>query len=115
MTNLKTIDCFGPPGGDNGLTPYGTLLLSPFGHLYGTTSQGGGSQQDCDQGGCGIVFDLVWKKGKGWHQTVLHRFRGGSDGATPVSGVVMDAKRNLFGTTWMGGQSNAGVVYEITP
>jgi uncharacterized repeat protein (TIGR03803 family) len=35
--------------------------------------------------------------------TVLHNFKGGSDGANPEAGLVMDAKGNLYGTTYAGG------------
>ena len=44
--------------------------------------------------------------------TVLHDFTGGSDGATPAAGLMMDAAGHLFGTTASGG-SGQGVVFEL--
>jgi uncharacterized repeat protein (TIGR01451 family) len=35
--------------------------------------------------------------------TVLHSFTGGTDGATPVAGVIRDAAGNFYGTTSRGG------------
>jgi len=113
--NRKTIDCFGASGDGN--TPLGNLLLSPFGHIYGTTRQGGSEQsQLCKtEGGCGTLYELVWHKGKGWKETVLYRFKGGTDGYYPWAGVAMDKSGNLFGTTTYGGAYNAGTVFEVTP
>ena len=45
---------------------------------------------------------------------VLHSFTG-SDGEQPLSGVVIDAQGNLFGTTFGDNQNNYGTVYELTP
>jgi hypothetical protein len=44
---------------------------------------------------------------------VVHTFHG-TDGSGP-SGVVLDSKGNLFGTTGAGGKYNMGVAFEITP
>jgi uncharacterized repeat protein (TIGR03803 family) len=46
---------------------------------------------------------------------VLHTFAGGSDGYNPASGLVMDAKRNLYGTTADGGSGNAGTIFKLSP
>jgi uncharacterized repeat protein (TIGR03803 family) len=87
-------------GADGGY-PFGGVLRSKAGNLYGTTAAGGEYY--------GTVFELV--KGK---ETVLHDF-GWSDGAHPWSGVIMDSKGDLFGTTDQGGPWSVGVVWEITP
>jgi uncharacterized repeat protein (TIGR03803 family) len=46
-------------------------------------------------------------------QTILHKFTGKLDGATPLGGVTRDANGNLFGTTFNGGKSGFGTVFEI--
>src|SRR5271167_4814317 len=43
---------------------------------------------------------------------VLHNFTG-QDGANPESGVTMDKAGNLYGTTFRGGSSGNGVVYQL--
>jgi uncharacterized repeat protein (TIGR03803 family) len=47
---------------------------------------------------------------------VLYNFTGkGTDGATPYAGPVLDAKGNLYGTTYLGGSLGAGTVYRLSP
>jgi uncharacterized repeat protein (TIGR03803 family) len=46
--------------------------------------------------------------------TELHTFSG-PDGFDPNAGLAMDTQGNLFGTTFSGGSTNDGVVFEITP
>jgi hypothetical protein len=54
-------------------------------------------------------------------ETVLHRFTGGQDGATPSSGLTFGPTGSLYGTTQWGGKggfnsiafSGGGVVFEI--
>ena len=52
-----------------------------------------------------------------WGQTdeTLYSFTGGSDGGNPLSSLVMDAAGNLYGTTLVGGDHGAGVVFALTP
>ena len=48
---------------------------------------------------------LIWVSAAAAAQeTVLYSFKGGRDGAGPVSGVVMGADGNLYGTTLFGGK-----------
>ena len=48
-------------------------------------------------------------------ETVLHSFAGStSDGGIPYVGMIRDSSGNFYGTTWEGGPSNAGTIYEIT-
>jgi len=44
---------------------------------------------------------------------VRHNFTGGSDGGTPLGGLVADASGTLYGTTSVGGQSNLGVLFKM--
>jgi|SRR5579863_1099414 len=45
--------------------------------------------------------------------TVLHNFRGGSDGTNPYAGLIRDAAGNLYGTTDYGGSSDYGTVFKV--
>lgn len=47
---------------------------------------------------------------------VLHRFTGGTDGAVPGAGVILDPTRKLLvGTTAAGGDYGAGTVFGLSP
>ena len=93
----------------------GPLVIDRAGYLYGTTYFGG-AYSNCNGGTCGVVFRLD-ATGK---ETVLHSFTGGTDGAAPSAGLIMDSHGNLYGTTQEGGtacyaSSTCGVVFKITP
>lgn len=115
LSTLTTLYSFGcciwAPSGTN---PAADLLMDKHGTLYGTALQGGTSSACAS--GCGTVFALtpsVAKDGT-WTETVLHTFTGGSDGAFPQAGLVMDQNGALYGTAY-GGGAGAGAVYQLTP
>jgi uncharacterized repeat protein (TIGR03803 family) len=81
-----------------GAMPRAGLILDASGNLYGTTSSGG-DLKVCNDGGCGTVFELSPLKDGSLHETVLHTFGSGSDGAVPWANLVFDALGNLYGTT----------------
>jgi uncharacterized repeat protein (TIGR03803 family) len=86
----------------NGASPRAGVIRDSAGNLYGTTNNGG----PADVG-------VVYKLDASGHQTVLHGFTGGPDGAYPQAGVILDSAGNLYGTTYSGGSANAGVVYKL--
>ncbi len=95
--------------GTDGAAAYGRVISDAAGNLYGTTAFGGTS-------GAGIVFELTNPEAPtGWTESILHNFSGGSDGSQPFGGLIFDSAGNLYGTTYQGGASNAGTVYELTP
>jgi uncharacterized repeat protein (TIGR03803 family) len=107
--------------GYDGNSPVGTLIMDKAGNLYGVTEIGGTMNSVCPNG-CGVVYKLV----PGGTETVLHRFCSNlkiglcTDGAFPLSGLVMDASGNLYGTTMEGGSSGdcsggCGVAFELSP
>jgi uncharacterized repeat protein (TIGR03803 family) len=98
-------------GGTDGMRPVVGLIRDSRGNFYGTT-EFGGSTNDCGVAGwgCGTVFKLT-KSGK---ETVLYTFAGGADSFMPEGGLVMDAKGNLYGTTYGGGTANPGTVFKVT-
>ena len=99
-------------GGNDAGHPFDGLLFDTVGNLYGTTSQGGGI---CDGIPCGTVFKLTPNSDGTWKETVLHRFKGGSDGEMPYAGLIFDAAGNLYGTTSGGGSSRGGTAFGLTP
>jgi uncharacterized repeat protein (TIGR03803 family) len=94
-------------GGADGGCPYGGVVRSSAGEIYGTTTYGG------DTANAGVVFKLDVSG----RETVLHTFTGGTDGAHPYGGVTTDSAGNLYGTTYGGGSTNCtggcGVVYKV--
>src|SRR6202050_418395 len=107
-------------GGGDGVSPQGPLVFDAAGNLYGTTTYGGGT---CpfEKNGCGTVFQLSPNSNGTWSETVLYRFRQTSNGASPVTGVILDASGNVYGATEFAGlvntisPSGCGTVYELTP
>src|SRR3982751_754798 len=48
-------------------------------------------------------------------ETVLHSFTGGTDGRQPYVTLVQANDGSLYGTTFMAGANNAGIVFKINP
>jgi uncharacterized repeat protein (TIGR03803 family) len=86
----------------DGASPRGALIMDGSGNLYGTTYQGGAN-------GYGTVFELAAGSGT---ITALASFDK-TDGANPWGGLVMDGSGNLYGTTYQGGASGYGTVFEV--
>ena len=101
-------------GGCDGAFPSGGLAEDGRGNLYGTTQQGG----ECNNNeGLGTVFEIA----ADGTESVLHAFKGGSDGELPSGTLILDKKGNLYGTTPEGGNLSdcdgygCGTVFELTP
>jgi uncharacterized repeat protein (TIGR03803 family) len=103
----KVLHSFNSNGTD-GIHPQAGLIFDAAGNLYGTTSQGGSSS-------AGMVFELTPAGGGTWTEKVLYSFHGGADGSSPRAGLIFDAAGNLYGTTYNGGTTFAGTVFELTP
>jgi len=84
----------------------GTPVLDQAGNVYGTTSAGG-TYND------GTVYKLIPGKNGQWTEQILRSFYGGKTGTTPLTGVVLDAAGNLYGTTTVGTKKSGGTVYEL--
>jgi uncharacterized repeat protein (TIGR03803 family) len=106
------------PGCADGAYPWGGLVRDASGNIYGTTIDGGTYTNCTTNPGCGTIFKLD----PSGNETVLHNFTGGSDGANPLGGLIIDASGNLYGTAYKGGDTSCdpqnggcGVVFELTP
>jgi uncharacterized repeat protein (TIGR03803 family) len=87
---------------DNGANPHSTLVADGNGNLYGTTV-GGGTY------GCGTVFEMA----KGSNAITTLAAFDDTDGAEPDGAMAVDAAGNLYGTTYAGGPSGEGTVFEV--
>jgi uncharacterized repeat protein (TIGR03803 family) len=83
---------------------YGDLVWDQQGNLYGT----GDSALRPYTGG---VYELS-PSGNGWVETILYKFQGSGDAASPDSGVIWDKNGNLFGAA-AGGAHGYGAIYEL--
>jgi uncharacterized repeat protein (TIGR03803 family) len=73
------------------------------GGLTGTTLLGGTN-------GLGTAYEIA-----DGHETFLHSFGSGSDGAYPYAALIADKAGNLYGTASSLGLHRQGVVFELTP
>ncbi|MGH6887704.1 MAG: choice-of-anchor tandem repeat GloVer-containing protein [Rhizomicrobium sp.] len=88
------------PGGDGGAAPVAGVIVDK-GNLYGTTEEGGASND-------GTVFSLA----PDGTLTTLHSFAG-SDGEYPGRGALLEVGPYLYGTTVDGGSAGDGVVFRV--
>jgi uncharacterized repeat protein (TIGR03803 family) len=97
---LKVLHSF--TGGTDGIEPEAGVVRDTAGNLYGTTVTGGLYNNG-----------TVYKVDSNGNETVLHAFLGGADGAEPYGGVILDGRGNLYGTTWLGGTYDLGIVFKL--
>jgi uncharacterized repeat protein (TIGR03803 family) len=77
-------------GGIDGANPYGGLITNGNGTFYGTTFNGGTSDE-------GTVFSYTLGDG---NVTTLASFDGSTNGGNPQGGLAMDVAGDLFGTSF---------------
>jgi uncharacterized repeat protein (TIGR03803 family) len=90
-----------PYTNSDGANPGASLILSGN-TLYGPAQNGGRS-------GVGTIF-AVKTDGTGF--TNLYNFTGGSDGALPLSSLILSSNI-LYGTAYGGGSANGGTVFKV--
>jgi uncharacterized repeat protein (TIGR03803 family) len=101
---LTTVHNFAGPDGS---APVAALIQVSSGLFYGMTSTGGAHNQ-------GTVFKMT----AGGTITTLYSFcaqSGCTDGSSPQDSLVQGYDGNFYGTTYLGGSSDAGTVFKITP
>ena len=114
------VHSFNQPGsptyGSDGFLPVAGLIEGSDGNFYGTTENGGPSN---NVGGTGTVFRIA--PADNFAETVLYYFtgnggvKGSTDGALPEAGLVQGSDGNFYGTTYLGGTYNQGTVFRVTP
>jgi uncharacterized repeat protein (TIGR03803 family) len=117
MTNgtLKTLVNF--DGTNNGVSPKGGLTLGPDGNLYGTTSASYLLLYTVFPGftitipsGNGTIFRVTTNG----VLTNLVDFDNYTAGINPAASLTLGQDGNFYGTTYSGGSSGVGTVFEVT-
>ena len=97
-------------GGADGGEPNPGLVQASDGTLYGTSLTGGLQGTTACGVGCGNVFRVTTAGA----ESAVYNFTGtGGDGSIPTS-VIVGTNGNLYGTTYVGGQSKYGTIFELT-
>jgi uncharacterized repeat protein (TIGR03803 family) len=98
-----------------GEQPAAALVLDEAGNLYGSTEFGGVNTKACTDNGsrfCGVAFKL---DPTGAKETVLHKFTGGSDGASPFYGpLITNGAGKRVSTTCCGTGYDDGVAFQLS-
>jgi uncharacterized repeat protein (TIGR03803 family) len=102
-TDFKILQNFGKPGTNDGINPYGSLLLNGT-TLYGTTRLGGSK-------GNGTVFQIN-TDGTGYDR--IWDFQAAPDGAKPIDNVIL-VDNTLYGMTASGGVCDNGAIFSLVP
>jgi len=93
----------------DGSSPFAPLIQATDGNFYGTTSEGGTTNN-------GTVFKIT-----SGALTTLHTFDDFSDGGNPTAGLIQGTDGNFYGTTVSYGDKNycngfgCGTAFQITP
>jgi uncharacterized repeat protein (TIGR03803 family) len=87
-----------------GMEPFGSVIESADGMLYGTTRHGGASD-------CGTIFRLQ-KDGGGFMSLRSFTTNSGA-GAYPLDGVIEGTDGKLYGRTVSGGNRDASAIFRV--
>jgi uncharacterized repeat protein (TIGR03803 family) len=104
--NPAVLHTFTVPPSSDGYGANGTPVLDSAGNLYGATTLGGSKD-------CGTVYKLSPGKTGVWIEKILYSFACTVAAYEPVSGIVLDAQLNIYGTLETGGSFGDGAVFEL--
>jgi uncharacterized repeat protein (TIGR03803 family) len=90
--------------GQDGANPAGGLVQGTDGNLYGTTYTGGANHD-------GVLFNITPQGAL----TVLHSLTNQVEGSHPLAGLVQGTDGNFYGTTYQGGSSSEGAIFQMAP
>jgi uncharacterized repeat protein (TIGR03803 family) len=105
---------------NDGEEPAAGLVQGTDGNFYGTTRNGGYLWAQCSSNkfvylGCGTVFKIT----PGGKLTTLYGSfcypQCGTNGGSPMGGLIQATDGNFYGTTTIGGANGGGTVFKITP
>jgi uncharacterized repeat protein (TIGR03803 family) len=88
-------------GGEGGL-PKAGLMQAKDGYIYGTSIKGG------------YLAGAVYRTSTSGTPTLVHGFKGTTDGVQPTCVLLQASDGNLYGTTYAGGASGVGTVFKLT-
>ena len=101
-------------GGNDGANPEIPVTVGPNGTLYGGTLHGGGSAN------AGTLFNLkpsptnCKSTSCPWREVQMVKFNQ-TNGFYPSGQLLFDGAGNIYGTTWFGGYSDEGTIFQLTP
>ena len=101
----------------DGRVPQSGVIFDASGNLYGTTFLGGTGPACLYTYGCGTVYELSPGSNGDWNEQVLYSFCAKAncvDGSNPWGGLVSNANGIMYGTTYQGGEYNAGILFKLT-
>jgi uncharacterized repeat protein (TIGR03803 family) len=90
--------------GNDGSSPYGSLIQGSDGNFYGMTNLGGSNNS-------GTVFKIT----PAGVETVLWSFGEVNNGYYPYASLIQGGDGNFYGTTYAGGVYGYGTIFKITP
>jgi uncharacterized repeat protein (TIGR03803 family) len=111
FTSLYTF-CLGFPKCTDGSDPSGGLIQGRDGNFYGTTAAGG-TNGYCGNIQCGTIFKIT----PNGTLSTIYDFcaqTNCTDGSEPFAAMIQGRDGTLYGTTYNGGTTNQGTVFNIT-
>jgi uncharacterized repeat protein (TIGR03803 family) len=90
----------------------GNLVFDAAGNMYGTTGFGGRGKF------IGTVFKLTPNSDGTWTKSTLYAFcalKNCTDGFAPGPNLIFDKAGNLYGVAELGGDSDWGTVFKLSP